>query len=209
MNKLILPILLLTSTLVFGQTGYERALVRGIQMIRVAKAPEDMNRAEAFFEQIAKTEQSQWLPYYYAAYAKILTGYLYETANKDYVAQKAESMIQKADSLQPDNSEIYCLKHMAASLAFQVDPANRWLSYGMEAKTALEKAKQLDPSNPRPYVLEGFQLMNAPEAYGGNKEKAKKAFEKAIALFEKFKPSSDIAPSWGLEQAREALKELK
>ncbi|HPB52898.1 MAG TPA: hypothetical protein PLR22_04460 [Saprospiraceae bacterium] len=208
MTKLLFLILILASNLTFGQSGYERAMTRGIQMIKNAKVPEDMNRAEGYFEQIAGTEKNQWLPYYYAAFTKILTAYLYESSNKDYIAHKAESMIFKADSLQPDNSEIYCLKHMVASLAFQVDPGNRWLSYGVEAGAALDKAKRLDPSNPRPYVLEGLQLMNAPGEYGGSKEKAKVAFKKALDLFENFKPISDIAPSWGLEQAKTALEGL-
>ncbi|HQN57634.1 MAG TPA: hypothetical protein PLR24_10365, partial [Saprospiraceae bacterium] len=72
-TKLLFLILILASNLTFGQSGYERAMTRGIQMIKNAKVPEDMNRAEGYFEQIAGTEKNQWLPYYYAAFAKILT----------------------------------------------------------------------------------------------------------------------------------------
>jgi len=206
MKNVLLLIALLASSALSAQTGYEKAMTKGLQMVKDAQTAQDMNAASAFFERIAVTEKNNWLPYYYAAWTQILAGYMDEKADKDKVAHKANELISQADAFQPDNSEIYCLKQMSASLAMLVDPMTRWQTYGMEAATALDKAKKLDPSNPRPYLLEAQGLYYTPEQFGGGKAKAKVVYEKAIQMYGTFKPASPLHPSWGLEQAEEGLK---
>lgn len=206
MKNVLLLIAFLTSSMLSAQTGYEKAMTKGLQMVKDAQTAQDMNAASAFFERIAVTEKNSWLPYYYAAWTQILSGYMDEKADKDKVAHKANELISQADALQPDNSEIYCLKQMSASIAMLVDPMTRWQTYGMEAASALEKAKKLDPSNPRPYLLEAQGLYYTPEQFGGGKAKAKVVYEKAIQMYGTFSPASSLHPSWGLEQAQEGLK---
>jgi hypothetical protein len=43
--------------------------------------------------------------------------------------------------------------------------------------------------------------------FGGGKDKAKPAFEKALQLYETFKPASTIAPNWGKGATMYFLKE--
>ena len=52
---------------------------------------------------------------------------------KDIYLNKADKFINIADSLVPNNSEIYTLKGMIAQARMQVDPMNRWQKYGAEA----------------------------------------------------------------------------
>ncbi|MBK8356405.1 MAG: hypothetical protein IPL13_13850 [Saprospiraceae bacterium] len=128
-----------------------------------------------------------------------------ETADKDKVSAKTNELIAQADALSKDNSEIYCLKQMSAVMAMSVDPMARWQTYGMEASSALDKAKKLDPTNPRPYMLEAQTTFYTPEQFGGGKAVAKPIFEKSVRMFEAFKPASDLSPTWGLDQAQEGL----
>jgi hypothetical protein len=169
---------------------FEAAMEKGMIQFKDAKSPEEMLATSAFFERIADAEKDKWLPYYYAAQTQILAAWMNPKSDKDKVAEKANSLILKAELISANNSEIYCLKQMTAVLQLTVDAMSRWQSYGAIASEAIAKAKAADASNPRPYVLEGQYLMNVPEAFGGGKAVAKKILEKSLILLENFKPAS-------------------
>jgi hypothetical protein len=61
-----------------------------------------------------------------------------------------------------------------------VDPQSRWSTYGQEGAGYLNKAKQLNPNNPRLYYLEGAGIFGTPEQFGGGKTKAKPVLQKAV-----------------------------
>ncbi len=61
----------------------------------------------------------------------------------------------------------------------------------------IEKAKALDPKNPRPIYLEGQAKFYTPEAFGGGKTVAKPILEKALAMFDTFKAETELHPGWG------------
>ena len=91
---------------------------------------------------------------------------------------KTEHIVMEGgQKIEPANAEIYCLKQQVAVMQLLVDPMSRWQTFGAQASEAIAKAKEIDPSNPRPYLLEGQYLMNVPEAFGGGKAVAKKLFE--------------------------------
>jgi hypothetical protein len=184
---------------------FEGAMEKGMLQFKEAKSPEEMLATSAFFERVADAEKDKWLPYYYAAQTQILAAWMNPNSDKDKVAEKANSLILKAELISANNSEIYCLKQMTAVFQLTVDAMSRWQSYGAIASEAIAKAKAADASNPRPYVLEGQYLMNVPEAFGGGKAVAKKILEKSLTLFENFKPASAFHPNWGKEQATTAL----
>jgi hypothetical protein len=172
----------------------------------------------AAFERIGDAEKTQWLPYYYAALTQINSGYMISMGNGmkggvadkiDPIADKAEQLIGKAEELNKDNSEIYIIKKMIATLRLTADPMNRYMQYGPEAQQALDKAKQLNPENPRVYLLEGEDKLFTPEEYGGSKEEAKKLFEQAIQKFDSFKAASSIDPNWGRHTTEYFLSQIK
>ena len=115
------------------------------------------------FERIADAEKNQWLAYYYAAYCNASAGSLIGTggdmmtskADKtDPYADKADKQIGKAEELMKNNSEIYVVKKMIATLRLLGDPMNRYMTYGPEAQAMLDEAKKLNAENPRVYILE-------------------------------------------------------
>ena len=184
---------------------FESGMEKGMIQFKDAISPEEMLATSAFFERIADAEKDKWLPYYYAAQTQILAAWMNPKSDKDKIAEKANSLILKAELISANNSEIYCLKQMTAVLQLTVDAMSRWQTYGAIASEAIAKAKEADSSNPRPYVLEGQYLMNVPEAFGGGKAVAKKILEKSLILLENFKPASPFHPNWGKEQATTAL----
>ena len=158
------------------------------------------------FERIAKAEKTQWLPYYYAALCNVNKANMYFTAKQvdkiDPLMDIAEPLMNKAEELQKDNSDIFCLKKMFNTGKMMADPMSRFMVYGQAASEALEAAKNWDPENPRVYLLEGIDKYYTPEQYGGSKEEAKMLFEESQKKFETFKPASSIHPSWGMGQLK-------
>ena len=162
------------------------------------------------FQRIADAEKNQWLPYYYAALCQVNYGFMEQNKEKiDGYADKATTLISKADSLSPNNSEISCVKSMIASCHMMVDPMQRWQEYGQESSSNMEAAMQQDPANPRPYYLKGQSLKYTPEQFGGGCTTAKPQLQIALEKFATFKPFSEISPNWGKERVEMLIKECK
>jgi len=151
------------------------------------------------FERIGEAEKTQWLPYYYASYCQVMNAFMEQDKSKtDAISNKAEELIKKAEEINGgENSETCVIKSMIASSRLMVDPQNRWMQYGPVSTANINKAKKLDPSNPRPVFLEGQSKFYTPEQFGGGKAQAKELFQKALDMFNQFKPSSELHPSWG------------
>jgi hypothetical protein len=188
---------------------YLKVMQEKVSLIEQTRTVEGWQELSNSFERIGEAEKDQWLPFYYAALGRVMTGNMIANgqtggfADKtDPEADKAEQLLAKAEALTKENSEIWCVKKMIATLRMMADPMTRFQTYGMAAAEALQKAKQLDPQNPRVYLLEGQDKFFTPEQFGGSKTEAKILFEESIKKQETFKPTSAIHPGWGLGQAK-------
>jgi hypothetical protein len=206
MKKTTLLLLLATfATTVFAQSDkYVTAMQPNIAALDTTRNSATLQDLANSFERIATAEKTQWLPYYYAALAQTNLGYTKMNSNMtgdaavlDPIAGKAEGLLNEAEKLSPNNSEIFIVRKMIASLRMLVDPQNRYMTYGTAAQTALEMAKRLNPENPRIYLLEGQDKFFTPEQYGGSKEEARKLFETAMQKYSAFKPENALTPNWG------------
>ncbi|MEO6404237.1 MAG: hypothetical protein ABIY51_05530 [Ferruginibacter sp.] len=185
---------------------YMSAMKKNISIMDTAKGA-DMNTMLANnFERIGEAEKTQWLPYYYASFCTVINAFGEQDKSKvDMIADKASDLIDKAEKLSENNSEIYVIKSMIASARLMVDPQSRWMKYGPVSSENIQKAKLADPANPRPVYLEGQSKFYTPEAMGGGKGAARPYFEKSLALYESFKPATEISPNWGKEQVTRFL----
>ena len=160
------------------------------------------------FERIATAEKDQWLPYYYAAFLQVNYAFQINDPTKmDGIADKAESLINIADSLSPKNSEISAIKSMIASSRLMVDPMARYMKYGTISSQFLDESIRLDPSNPRPYLLKAQSLKYTPEQFGGGCGPALPFINNAVQKFKDFKPQSAISPTWGEDLANKLLSD--
>ena len=160
--------------------------------------PENLLKLSNNFERIANAEKNQWLPYYYAAFCQVNYGFMEQNKEKiDGIADKATVLINTADSLAPNNSEISCIRSMIASCHMMVNPMQRWQEYGKESSDQMEAAIKQDPTNPRPYYLKGQSLLYTPEQFGGGCKTAKPELKTALDKYAAFKPATAIEPDWG------------
>ncbi len=219
MKKVMFAVFVLAAVLqVNAQSAkYVSAMEAKVSAMDTTRSSSDWQELGNSFERIAEAEKTQWLPYYYAAVSNVMMGYMLNngapgsgnTIQTDQIADKAEAMIIKAEGIEKENSEIYCVKKMIATLRMMADPMTRYQTYGPMAAEALSKAKSLDPKNPRVYMLEGQDKFYTPEQFGGSKTEAKTLFEESLKLFEANKPKSSIDPHWGSGQVKYFLAQVK
>lgn len=212
MKKILLPALFLLITAgSFAQSDrYNQAMKNAIAKFDSASTPDAMLAVSNSFERIGDAEKNKWLPYYYASLSYALHAFMKNTpASNDTYASKAEELINKAEALEKNNSEIACVKSLVASLRMIVDPQSRWQTYGNTIQQEIETAKSLDPGNPRPYFLQGQNLRYTPEEFGGGCAAAKPLLEEALKKYESFKPASDLHPNWGKGQVTSMLEGCK
>ncbi len=206
MFKLFFTIILaFLSYLVSAQTPYEKAMTDKISKIEECTTPEDFTAVSNDFARIADKEKTQWLPYYYAAFAQIQKGRILMRDNKmadlDAVAEEAQKFLEKAVELDPENAENYILSKMIHSSKMMVNPMERYRSEGQLAAEALAKAEKTDPENPRITLLQAEDIFFTPEQFGGSKEKGMELFKKALSQYGTYQPKSALDPNWGKEEA--------
>jgi hypothetical protein len=194
-----------------------KAMQDKVAALDTTRTSENSQVLSAAFERIADAEKVKWLPYYYAALTQVNAGYFMNTdvmaggmaATFDPIADKAESLLNKAEALSENNSEIYVVKKMIASLRMIADPMSRYMQYAPIAQEALATAKKLNPENPRVYLLEAQDKFYTPEQYGGSKSDALELFQTSLKKYDSFQPASSIDPHWGKATAAYFLGQLK
>jgi hypothetical protein len=216
MKKFFLLVLAATSVgSTFAQSEkYLSAMLPRVAAMDTTRNPAALEDLSHSFERIAEAEKTQWQPYYYAALAKVNSGMAQVNgirggmaATLDPLADKAETLLNKADAISKDNSEIWVVRKMIASMRMIADPMTRYMTYGPQAAEALATARKLDPANPRTYLLEGQDKYFTPEQFGGSKTEAKKLFETAMEKFNSFRPANSLAPTWGLRTTQYFLQQ--
>ena len=181
-----------------GDDKYITAMEKNISLTDSAKSLADFQNVTNSFERIASAEKSKWLPYYYASYCCAISSLLDTTiSKKDTYLDRADEYINIADSLKQDNSEIYTLKGLISQMRLMVNPMERWQKYGPLANNYFKKAKELDPTNPRPDYLIGQSLLYTPVQFGGGTEVARPILEESMKKYESFKLENSISPDWG------------
>jgi hypothetical protein len=213
MKKLfLLAVVAFFTTGIFAQSEkYIASMKSNIAAIDTSfKNPQNLLTLANNFERIATAEKNQWLAFYYAAFCQVNYTYMEKDKTKiDAIADKATELINKADALQPNNSEISCIKSMIASSHMMVDPMTRYMEYGPEASSYLDAAMQQDATNPRPEYLKGQGLKYTPEQFGGGCATAKPVLQSSLDKYNKFKPASDIHPNWGKQRVELFISECK
>lgn len=189
---------------------YIKTMEKNIASMDTCKSQASWQKLANNFERVGNAEKKEWLPLYYTAYSYIIIGYMEADKGKmdDYFT-KAQGFANKADSLMPNNSEIITLQAWVLSAMIGVSPMTRGAKLGPQSGMLLDKAIELDKTNPRPYYMKGQSAMYTPAMWGGGKDKAIPLFEKALELYAKFKPASSIAPNWGESQTKESLAACK
>ncbi len=180
---------------------YQEVMEKNIQVLDTATQVATWQNLANSFERMGRAEKSKWLPYYYAGYCAVLITYKEKDLNQvDLKADRAEQFMQLADSLNPKNADVSCLKAMIALSRIKVDFMSRGPKYSQQAMEDLMTARAFDDKNPRVYLLIGQNKYNTPEQFGGDKKMAAQLFDKAVSLYQ-LPTANVIDPHWGKSDA--------
>lgn len=203
----LIAALLFSATFVNAQSDLTSDIQKGINMLDTMKTEKTNQQVVSHFDKVA-SNSTKWEAQYYAAYSNLLLGIgKKDQETKDDFFGKALKYVEKADSINANNSEINTLKGYVLFMQMSVYPQQRAMNLIPEANALFEKAIVLDAENPRPYLLKGISLFYVPGMFGGDKEQAKLVLTTARAKFEKHNAKS-LQPNWGKAKVEELLKQL-
>lgn len=158
-------------------------------------------------EKLAEEKKTGWIPYYHASYGYIMAAFLSkEKFEIEDFLNTAQNLLDKAKKLNPGSEEIVALQGFLYQARINVDPQTRMVDYVQKAVKEYDKARFINPDNPRPYYLIGQLLYRLPVQLGQNKENACKHFVKAAERFESFQPKGEFSPNWGKEANEKMLE---
>jgi tetratricopeptide (TPR) repeat protein len=158
------------------------------------------------------TTDSAYINDYYLALINLrLLAFYHSDDSKGAFKEAVNSGIRHAKMCCDRNPEFAESYSLLASLYGQKISLG-WLNgmtLGPKSGKALSKAMELDPQNPRIYLLDGMGCYHKPEFVGGGKAKAKQLLTKAVELFETHQPRPSPLPNWGHEQALAWLAKIE
>jgi hypothetical protein len=209
-KTMILVVALLVSIPSFTQPRkYKKSMEKAMEMFDQVSSPEDFMACAETFEGISAQYGEMWLPPYYGAFcltlASLETG---EYSVKEESLKRADKSIEKMLELNPDESEVQALIafHMLALMAMA--PETNGPMYLEDFTYTIQKAKELNPDNPRPYYMDGLLKANLPEFMGGGVAEAKALHQTAAEKYKSYENDEPYWPSWGEDLNQEQLDSL-
>jgi tetratricopeptide (TPR) repeat protein len=163
---------------------------------------EQLRGARALVERALTAFAGDPLLQHYYAYA------LYREANLLMGRRQDEKeyrpLLEQADSLLEESAsklqlpETFALR--SSVLGQLINNPLRGMTLGPRSSSAMDRALELGPRNPRVWMLRGVGAMFTPAMFGGGVDKAEEYLRKAIALFADDRPAPPL-PAWGQAEA--------
>ncbi|HXB10118.1 MAG TPA: hypothetical protein VNW04_23505 [Puia sp.] len=206
-TTVVLAVMLLAvTTIQLKAQDLNASLKEALHSLQSATNMGGLMAANNKFDLIAGKWGNQWAANYYAAYSDAYISLQEKDAKRrDQLLDMADKYVDKMNGIDANSDESLVVTAFVAFARFQVDPANRWQKYLSLMTTDLEKAKKVNPDNPRVYYLQGVPLFFRPKTYGGGKDVAKPYFAKAKDLFAKEDAANSGKPAWGEKENADYL----
>lgn len=212
MKKIILVCtfaLFMAMTNLMAQTArYIPTMKTNLELLKNAKTMQEYNNVAAAFTRVATAEKTLWVPYYYAALAKLHGAMNDQNVDKDAVAGEVDTLLGSAEAIEP-NSELSTLHYYNEVLKMTVNPAARYMQEAPLLEKYYTQAIAQDSTNPRIYFMKGQTVFHTPESFGGGPEAAKALFQKSVDLYKIQDTARSFKPKWGKEDAEAMLKKCE
>ena len=160
--------------------------------------------ARGGFERLLDRGGRDWLVRYYLALADYrLAIWNLSTDQKDDVRtylDEADDMLNAAIEEEPTFAEAHSLLGAVLGIKIGLKPiSGMWI--GPRIGGILAEATQLDPENPRTWMVEGVGAYHRPKMFGGGYDNAREAMLKSLAFYETYAPADPAYPDWGHAEA--------
>lgn len=175
--------------------------------IDAANAAGDLNRlatAAAMLDRVLTVTPNDPLLLYYRSLALWRSATLYTGQKKNDEAKRAldeaDLLLEQATAKAP-MADALALRSSAIGMMIGLsgNPLSG-MTLGPKSSGMLDRAKELEPKNPRVWLISGMSAMFTPKMFGGGTDKAEEDLRKAVTLFETDRPVAP-APAWGRPDA--------
>lgn len=194
-----------------GDPAYESAMKKQLQAMKTIQTQAESQAVTNGFLRIADAKTTEWLPLYYAAYLQTVAAFRFDV-NKDQYFDQAMDLVNKAEKIAPNHSEITALKGFVIMGKLSVDPMSRGQEMSPLAMQTFGKAIALDRENPRATTLMAQMELGMSQFFGTGPDKACGLARVGLELFakEETKVTEDyILPTWGKREAEQVAAACK
>lgn len=209
MKTIIFSVLLTSATLFsFAQkSSYFLSLCDALPGYSNCETGKDFAALGEKFYEISATDTTEWLADYYYAHCNIVSSFLEPqgSPDKDKYLDKIENQVSRITRIAPQEAEVWALLGMYYSARLLVNPEERGYSYIGLSNRALEKAKSLDPQNPRVKLIILRNEMGTSQYFGGPVSKYCTQAQSLLNEWDKYKVKSPAHPKWGKSQVAEIV----
>lgn len=206
MKKIITLTALFIVAITSAQTQFEQGMKKAFGLWKEGKNTE----ASAMFERIASAEKTSWLPNYYVALVNATSAFTETDKTKiDLLLTKAQDALDIELIKDQKNAELYVVQALIYTAWIVADPMTNGMTYSNKVMDTYDKAKSLDPNNPRAVFGEADFYIGGAKWTGIDTKPWCAQVDKAIELFGTFKPETSFSPKWGLDRALETQKNCK
>jgi len=204
MDKFILIIAVFFTNLIFSQNNYDQGMSEALELWQQDKPSE----ASDLFERIAAAEEDKWLPNYYVALINTTQAFQNLGTNKvNDLVTKAQLAIDKELNKNPENAELIVVQALIYTAQIANDPMNNGQKLSGKVMQLYDQAEKIDPTNPRVILSRAQFEMGSAKYFGTDIKPICSKIEKSLTLFDTFNSETAFYPTWGKEQAEQALKD--
>jgi hypothetical protein len=197
---LIAAIILSSFQLQAQNEKFTKAMMANIEKSKTASTAADFQDLANGFERIATAEKTEWTPWYYAAFYNLVLNFQEpDVSKKTKYLTLAQQQIESGLKISPEETELMVLKVMSYYGELAIDPT-KGLSVLGEANALIDRAKSINPNNPRIYLEQAEAIYNMPVEFGGGKDKAMPILLVAKEKFDTFVPADQLVPDWGKDR---------
>jgi len=207
MKTILILLTFFTFTTMTSQNSYEKGMSKAFELWGSQKPDEAIN----LFERIAKAEKENWIPYYYAAQVHIITTFGIKDAEEiESRLKKGKDFLNEARTFSKDNAEILIMEAMLNTAYVAYNPSVYGMTHSAKVEELYQRAKKLDPENPRATLNHAEWKMGSAKFWGKDPKAFCPEVEKAILYFEKeANNTTPFYPKWGLDQVKRVQQNCK
>lgn len=175
--------------------------------IEAANAVGDLDRltnVAALIDRVLTVTPNDPLLLYYRSLALYRTASMYTGQKKRDEAKRAleeaDLLLEQATAKSPTADALALRSGVIGLMIGSSGNPMSGMTIGPKAAGLLDRAKEMEPRNPRVWLVSGMSAMFTPKMFGGGTDKAEQDFRKALTYFETDQPAAP-SPSWGRADA--------
>jgi tetratricopeptide (TPR) repeat protein len=160
-------------------------------------------QARARFQALSRGEPGSALLHYWVAVATWRVAPLFPEKDRVQAERLCQDGLDHCEAaLKVDRrlAGVHAIEAALEGLMTRFRPGEM-MTRGMKMEEDFGRARELDPSDPRVWLLDGINTLHKPEPFGGGPAAALEKLRKAQGLFAAAAPADSTAPDWGYDDA--------